>query len=53
MIAPTTSLKTLSVRVRDNKHAAILSRMAFEANQVWNAANAETKSRQQHSPCWP
>ena len=41
MIAPTTSLKTLSVRVCD-KHAAILSRMAFEANQVWNAANAET-----------
>ena len=41
MTSPTTSLKTLSVRVRD-KHAAILSRMAFEANQVWNAANAET-----------
>jgi putative transposase len=34
-------LRTLSVRVRD-KHAAILSRMAFEANQVWNAANEET-----------
>jgi putative transposase len=34
-------VKTLSVRVRD-KHAKILSRMAFEANQVWNAANAET-----------
>lgn len=34
-------IKTLSVRVRD-KHAKILSRMAFEVNQVWNAANAET-----------
>lgn len=34
-------LRTLSVRVRD-KHAAILSRIAFEANQVWNAANEET-----------
>lgn len=34
-------IKTLSVRVRD-KHAKILRRMAFEANQVWNAANAET-----------
>ncbi len=34
-------IRTLSVRVRD-KHAAILSRMAFEANQVWNAANEET-----------
>ena len=41
MNTPLTTLKTLSVRVRD-KHAAILSRMAFEANQVWNAANAET-----------
>ncbi len=36
-----TVIKTLSVRVRD-KHAKILRRMAFEANQVWNAANAET-----------
>ena len=34
-------LKTLKVRVRD-KHAALLSRMAFEVNQVWNAANEET-----------
>jgi len=34
-------IKTLSVRVRD-KHAKILSRMSFEVNQVWNAANAET-----------
>ncbi|HEY8095874.1 MAG TPA: transposase [Methylobacter sp.] len=34
-------LRTLSVKVRD-KHSAILSRMAFEANQVWNAANKET-----------
>lgn len=36
-----TVIKTLSVRVRD-KHAKVLSRMAFEVNQVWNAANAET-----------
>ncbi|MBO0613724.1 RNA-guided endonuclease InsQ/TnpB family protein [Thiothrix fructosivorans] len=41
MSIPQTAIKTLSVRVRD-KHAAVLSRMAFEANQVWNAANAET-----------
>ena len=33
--------KTLSVRVRD-KHAPLLRRMAFEVNQVWNAANAES-----------
>ena len=32
-------LKTLQVRVRD-KHASVLSRMAFDVNQVWNAANA-------------
>jgi putative transposase len=30
--------KTLRVRVKD-KHAKVLSRMAFEVNQVWNAAN--------------
>jgi len=30
--------KTLRVRVKD-KHSKILSRMAFEVNQVWNAAN--------------
>ena len=36
-----TQLKTLRVRVRD-KHANALARMAFECNQVWNAANAET-----------
>ncbi|PKH01094.1 transposase [Psychromonas sp. MB-3u-54] len=34
-------IKTLKVRVKD-KHKAILNRMAFETNQVWNAANAET-----------
>ncbi len=34
-------VKTLKVRVKD-KHKAILNRMAFESNQVWNAANAET-----------
>ena len=33
-------LKTLSVRVRD-KHAGVLNRMAFDVNQVWNAANAD------------
>ena len=33
--------KTLSVRVRD-KHAPLLRQMAFEVNQVWNAANAES-----------
>ena len=36
-----TALKTLKVRVRD-KHAALLLRMAFEVNQIWNAANEET-----------
>ncbi|MBW2187505.1 MAG: transposase, partial [Deltaproteobacteria bacterium] len=35
------TMKTLKVRVKD-KHKAILNRMAFESNQVWNAANAET-----------
>jgi IS605 OrfB family transposase len=34
-------IKTLSVRVRD-KHASILNRMAFDVNQVWNAANADS-----------
>jgi IS605 OrfB family transposase len=34
-----TSTKTLQVRVKD-KHAKLLSKMAFEVNQVWNAANA-------------
>ena len=33
-------IKTLSVRVRD-KHANVLNRMAFDVNQVWNAANAD------------
>ncbi len=33
--------KTLSVRVRD-KHASVLNRMAFDVNQVWNAANADS-----------
>lgn len=33
--------KTLKVRVKD-KHSRILDRMAFESNQVWNAANEET-----------
>ncbi|WP_020558734.1 RNA-guided endonuclease InsQ/TnpB family protein [Thiofilum flexile] len=36
-----TVLKTLKVRVKD-KHKSILERMAFEVNQVWNAANEET-----------
>ena len=34
-----TCTKTLKVRVKD-KHAGVLSRWAFEVNQVWNAANA-------------
>lgn len=34
-------LKTLKVRIKD-KHAPMLERMAFEVNQVWNAANEET-----------
>jgi IS605 OrfB family transposase len=34
-------IKTLSVRVRD-KHAKQLRQWAFEVNQVWNAANAES-----------
>jgi len=33
-----TCAKTLRVRVKD-KHASVLSRWAFEVNQVWNAAN--------------
>jgi len=37
----TCTTKTLSVRVRD-KHAALLRQWAFEVNQVWNAANAES-----------
>ncbi len=36
-----TNLKTLKVRVKD-KHSKLLSQMAFEVNQVWNAVNAET-----------
>ena len=36
-----TNLKTLKVRVKD-KHKAILERMAFEVNQVWNTANEIT-----------
>ncbi|MBK8452120.1 MAG: transposase [Thiofilum sp.] len=38
---PTTHLKTLKVRVKD-KHKPILEQMAFEVNQVWNAANEIT-----------
>jgi hypothetical protein len=34
-------IETLSVRVRD-KHASVLNRMAFDVNQVWNAANADS-----------
>jgi len=34
-------IKTLSVRIRD-KHARVLNRMAFDVNQVWNAANADS-----------
>jgi transposase len=33
--------KTLKVRVKD-KHTSLLERMAFEVNQIWNAANEET-----------
>ena len=33
--------KTLSVRIRD-QHAQMLRQLAFEVNQVWNAANAES-----------
>ncbi len=36
-----TYLKTLKVRIND-KHKPILERMAFEVNQVWNAANEIT-----------
>jgi len=34
-------IKTLSVRVRD-KRASVLNHMAFDVNQVWNAANADS-----------
>ena len=37
----TTFTKTLQVRIKD-KHAALLRAMAFDVNQVWNAANAMT-----------
>lgn len=33
-----TQIKTLRVRIR-SKHEKVLNRMAFECNQVWNAAN--------------
>src|SRR5665647_3516850 len=33
-----TCTKTLKIRVKD-KHAGVLSKWAFEVNQVWNAAN--------------
>ncbi len=33
--------KTLSVRLRD-QHAPLLRQLAFEVNQVWNAANADS-----------
>lgn len=36
-----TLVKTLKVRVKDSK-TSVLERMAFEVNQVWNAANAIT-----------
>ena len=42
MTIKTNTLKTLKVRIRD-KHKTLLNRMAFETNQVWNAANAETR----------
>lgn len=41
MNTKTNVIKTLKVRVRD-KHVRVLERMAFEANQIWNAANEET-----------
>ncbi|MFT7422211.1 MAG: putative transposase [Psychromonas sp.] len=40
MKKPTNPVKTLKIRVKD-KHKAILNRMAFKSNQVWNTANAE------------
>lgn len=33
--------KTFSVRIRD-KHVPLLRQLAFEVNQVWNAANADS-----------
>jgi len=39
-------LKTLKVRVKDNRKN-ILSRMAFDINQAWNAVNADTAEN-----CW-
>ncbi|WP_238985465.1 hypothetical protein [Nitrosococcus halophilus] len=36
-----TNIKALKVRVKD-KHKPVLERMAFEVNQVWNAANEIT-----------
>lgn len=34
-------IKTLKVRVKD-KHSKLLSEMAYQVNQLWNACNAET-----------
>jgi len=34
--------KILKVRIKD-KHRAMLERMAFEVNQIWNAVNEETR----------
>ena len=36
---PKVPVKTLKVRVKD-RHVAVLNRMAFEVNTVWNACNA-------------
>lgn len=36
-----THLKTLKVRIKD-KHKPILEQMAFEVNQIWNAANEQS-----------
>ena len=43
-----TQTKTISVRIRD-KHAQLLRQLAFEVNQVWNAANAEDVYKRQVS----
>ncbi|ADE14734.1 transposase IS605 OrfB [Nitrosococcus halophilus Nc 4] len=42
------NIKTLKVRVKD-KHKPVLERMAFEVNQVWNAANEITADYSYHA----
>lgn len=46
-----TTIKTIKVRVRD-KHAKVLSRMAYETNQVWNYANELSERTRRERGRW-